>query len=222
MDQLVKLQLDNNIITKIQGLETLTKLKWLDLSFNLIEKIEGLESLVLLEDLSLYSNHIEKLEGLDTLENLNVLSVGANCMKSLDDAVRYLFQLRNNLEVLKINQNEFKEQGDKEYKGRIIAYLSKLKYLDYELIEQKEKEKAEGDFKNELETAKVDNEEQRDNTDLKDQYKELEEAHILPMANLFIECCKAFEDYEKIKGFQKFNEQFQYSDANIEELITNV
>ena len=169
MDELVKLQLDNNIITKIQGLETLTKLRWLDLSFNLIEKIEGLENLVLLEDLSLYSNHIEKLEGLDTLENLNVLSVGANCMRDLDGAVRYLFGLRNNLEVLKINQNDFKEgTSEKEYKGRIIAYLSKLKYLDYELIEHKEREKAEGDFKNELETAKVENEDQRDNTDQKD------------------------------------------------------
>ena len=31
-------------------------------------------------------------------------------------------KLRNNLEVLKINNNKFKETGDKEYKGRIIAY----------------------------------------------------------------------------------------------------
>lgn len=54
MADLVKLQLDNNIITRIQGLESLTKLKWLDLSFNMIEKIEGLEELRLLEDLSLF------------------------------------------------------------------------------------------------------------------------------------------------------------------------
>ena len=78
MADLVKLQLDNNIITRIQGLETLTKLKWLDLSFNMIEKIEGLEELRLLEDLSLFQNRITVLEGLDTLENLNVLSVGSN------------------------------------------------------------------------------------------------------------------------------------------------
>jgi Leucine-rich repeat (LRR) protein len=44
MDKLTKLQLDNNIITKIKGLNTLKHLKWLDLSFNLIEKIEGLEA----------------------------------------------------------------------------------------------------------------------------------------------------------------------------------
>ena len=49
---------------------------------------------------------------------------------------------RNNLEVLKINNNSFKDKGDKDYKGRIIAFLKDLKYLDYELIEQKEREKA--------------------------------------------------------------------------------
>ena len=37
MEDLIKLQLDNNIITEIAGLESLTKLKWLDLSFNMIE-----------------------------------------------------------------------------------------------------------------------------------------------------------------------------------------
>lgn len=126
IEKLTKLQLDNNIITKIQGLETLKELRWLDLSFNLIEKIEGLDQLVLLEDLSLFSNHIVKLEGLDTLENLNVLSVGSNYIVSLDESLRYLRSLKNNLEVLKINNNKFKETGDKEYKGRIIAYLSQL------------------------------------------------------------------------------------------------
>ena len=47
----------------------------------------------------------------------------------------YLHKLRNNLEVLKINNNSFKDKGDKDYKGRIIAFLKDLKYLDYELIE---------------------------------------------------------------------------------------
>ena len=75
------------------------------------------------------------MEGLDSLENLNVLSVGNNMIISLDDSVRYLYKLRNNLEVLKICGNAFKETGEKDYKRRIIAYLTKmprkLKYLDY-------------------------------------------------------------------------------------------
>ena len=89
----------------------------------MIEKIEGLENLRLLEDLSLFSNRITRLEGLDNLEKLNVLSVGSNNIESLEDAVKYLHKLRNNLEVLKIIKNGFKEVGEKEYKGRIIAYL---------------------------------------------------------------------------------------------------
>ena len=75
----------------------------------MIEKIEGLENLRHLEDLSLFSNRITVLEGLDTLENLNVLSVGSNLILSLEDAVKYLHTLRNNLEVLKIRDNSFKE-----------------------------------------------------------------------------------------------------------------
>jgi len=85
----------------------LTKLTWLDLSFNMIEEIKGLENLRLLEDLSLFSNRITELRGLDNLENLNVLSVGSNEISNLEDSVKYLHRLRNNLEVLKINNNAF-------------------------------------------------------------------------------------------------------------------
>jgi Leucine-rich repeat (LRR) protein len=53
---LVKLQLDNNIIEKIENISHLTNLEWLDLSFNNISKIEGLDSLLKLTDLSLFNN----------------------------------------------------------------------------------------------------------------------------------------------------------------------
>ena len=91
-------------------MESLVNLTWLDLSFNLIEKIEGLESLYQLEDLSLFSNRITKLENLDALINLNLLSVGENEIYSLDDTVKYLAGLKNNLEVLQIKENRFKEK----------------------------------------------------------------------------------------------------------------
>ena len=89
----------------------------------MIEKIEGLEYLVALEDLSLYDNKISKLNNLENLKNLNVLSVGKNQLDSLDECVDYLCELSNKLEVLKIKGNNFKDQGDKEYKNRIIAFL---------------------------------------------------------------------------------------------------
>lgn len=53
-----------------------TNLTWLDLSFNKITKIEGLETLTKLTDLSLYNNQISEIENLDTLVNLNALSLG--------------------------------------------------------------------------------------------------------------------------------------------------
>lgn len=217
------MQLDNNIITEIAGLESLTKLKWLDLSFNMIEQIKGLENLRELEDLSLFSNRITVLEGLDTLEKLNVLSVGSNAIQNLEDSVKYLFKLRNNLEVLKIKENSFKETGEKDYKGRIIAFLRGLKYLDYELIEQKERDKAEADYRAELENTNLDVEDNAGNQEQKDLLQSLTEAHIHHTQNLFLNCCEAFENYDVIAGdhgFRKFNDVFQYTDPNIEEFLT--
>ena len=46
--------MDNNIIEKIEGLECLVYLEWLDLSFNNIEVIEGLDKLTKLKDLTLF------------------------------------------------------------------------------------------------------------------------------------------------------------------------
>ena len=51
-------------------------LTWLDLSFNKLTKIEGLDTLTKLVDLSLFNNEIEVMEGLDALTALNVFSIG--------------------------------------------------------------------------------------------------------------------------------------------------
>ena len=107
MENLTKLQLDNNIITKIQGLDTLVNLTWLDLSFNLIEKMEGMDKLVKLQDLTLYQNKIVEISGLDNLHQLNILSIGSNKLANLDDSVLYLKGLKNKLQVLRIDDNEF-------------------------------------------------------------------------------------------------------------------
>jgi Leucine-rich repeat (LRR) protein len=53
-----------------------THLTWLDLSFNRITKIEGLDTLTKLVDLSLFNNQISDIENLDKLKDLNVLSLG--------------------------------------------------------------------------------------------------------------------------------------------------
>ena len=124
MDDLIKLQLDNNIITEIAGLESLTKLKWLDLSFNMIEQIKGLENLRELEDLSLFSNRIVVLEGLENLEQRNVLSVGSNAIANLEESVRYLHKLRNNLEVLKIKVHQYRRANQRCHKASAEGVIS--------------------------------------------------------------------------------------------------
>ncbi len=140
MEKLVKLQLDNNIITKIEGLEGLVNLQWLDLSFNLITKIEGLDKCTKLTDLSLFKNRITVLSGLENLKELNVLSVGSNMLLNLEDSIDYLRRLKNKLEVLRISDNTFHKQRSSEYKKYTIARLKQLKYIDYELIEAKERD----------------------------------------------------------------------------------
>lgn len=150
MERLTKLQLDNNIIVKIQGLECLVNLEWLDLSFNLITKIEGLDSCLKLTDLSLFKNRITVLSGLDNLRELNVLSVGSNMLANLEDSIDYLRKMKNKLEVLRISDNAFQKQRNTEYKKFTIARLKQLKYIDYELIEAKEREQAYEDHKDEM------------------------------------------------------------------------
>ncbi len=80
-----KLQLDNNIIEDVYGLEMLTQLEWLDLSFNNIEVIRGLSKLVCLKDLSLANNRIQCIENMDSLrESLQVLSLANNLIEDRD------------------------------------------------------------------------------------------------------------------------------------------
>ena len=132
MEKLCKLQLDNNIITKVSGLDTLVNLTWLDLSFNLIENIEGLDKLTKLEDLTFYKNKITEVQGLDNLHCLNVLSLGKNKISDLAETVGYLRSLKNNLQVLRLDDNCFLSEKDHRY--YCIAILPNLKYIDYTLI----------------------------------------------------------------------------------------
>jgi hypothetical protein len=135
---LTKLQLDNNIIQRIENLSHLTNLRWLDLSFNNIKVIEGLDQLVNLTDLSLFNNDIEVIENLDNLVNLNVLSLGNNNIKDVNQLKR-LRQFKN-LRLLNLKGNPVYDLDD--YQPTIFAYLTSLKYLDYELIESDQFRKA--------------------------------------------------------------------------------
>lgn len=62
LKNLTELWLNENFITKLEGLENLTQLKSLYLCFNQISKIEGLNNLKNLEVLWLCNNSIEVLQ----------------------------------------------------------------------------------------------------------------------------------------------------------------
>jgi hypothetical protein len=87
LDSLTSLQwlnLDNNLITKIEGLDSLTSLQVLYLSDNLITKIEGLSSLTSLRGLYLYNNNIIKIGELDSLTSLQELHLSDNKITKIE------------------------------------------------------------------------------------------------------------------------------------------
>uniref|UniRef100_A0A672UF91 Dynein regulatory complex subunit 3 n=1 Tax=Strigops habroptila TaxID=2489341 RepID=A0A672UF91_STRHB len=137
-ENLTKLQLDNNIIEKIEALESLVHLVWLDLSFNNIEVIEGLDTLVKLQDLSLYSNRISKIENMDTLQELQIFSIGKNNLTTLED-VAY-FRRFKHLRTLNLAGNPLCD--DKRYMLYVVAYVPNLVYLDFKLVRDSTREEA--------------------------------------------------------------------------------
>lgn len=93
MKNLVKLNLSNNVIEKIQGLESLVNLQELNVSFNHITKMENLGTLVKLQTLLLFSNKIKVIEGIDKSENLSILSIGKNEIGDREHVNCYYYKL---------------------------------------------------------------------------------------------------------------------------------
>lgn len=73
-----ELELYDNLISHIKGLESFTELRSLDLSYNKIKHIKRIEHLTKLHHIYFVQNKISKIEGLETLTNLKYLELGAN------------------------------------------------------------------------------------------------------------------------------------------------
>lgn len=97
--------------------------------------------------MSLYNNNIKLLSGLEHLHKLNVLSVGKNKIEDHEIAIRYLQSLENHLEVLKMADNKFPPHAHDDYKQFAIAFIRNLKYLDYDLIDEELRERANEKYK---------------------------------------------------------------------------
>ena len=226
MEKIVKLQLDNNIIVKLQGLDHLVNLRWLDLSFNLIEKIEGLDKNRELEDLSLYNNKITDLSAdkdgkgpLDDLTKLNVLSIGKNKITKLDDMLRYLQKFKR-LQVLKIEGNEFKSEGkqgnDNAYKTKAIAWLKNLVYLDYNVIKPEERDSAINEMREQMQETQGDDENGKKEEDDEELLKELKEARIEITHKLVYKIVGMVDEYKKLRGFERLAVLLQQADSDLE------
>ncbi|KLJ12723.1 hypothetical protein EMPG_12278 [Blastomyces silverae] len=104
---LTDLDLYDNLITRIRGLDGLTKLTSLDLSFNNIKHIRNVSHLVHLRDLYFVQNRIQKIEGLDGLKVLRNLELAANRIRdieNLDDltALEELWLGKNKITEIKV------------------------------------------------------------------------------------------------------------------------
>lgn len=88
LDEMVNLEelgLYNNGISEITGLERLENLKLLFLSSNNISEIKGLESLRNLRNLTISNNIITDLTGIEPLKNLEWLSIDGNLIDNLEN-----------------------------------------------------------------------------------------------------------------------------------------
>lgn len=73
-----KLELYDNYIKQLVGLENLANLKVLDMSFNAIRDMSPVSACPLLEELYLAQNKLRKIQGIRELRQLRILDLGAN------------------------------------------------------------------------------------------------------------------------------------------------
>ncbi|OAL39919.1 hypothetical protein AYO20_00832 [Fonsecaea nubica] len=90
---LEELDLYDNLISHLKGLEDLKCLKSLDLSFNKIKHIKHVNHLHALTELYFVQNRISKIENLDGLSNLTMIELGANRLREIEN-LDSLTQLR--------------------------------------------------------------------------------------------------------------------------------
>lgn len=82
---LIDLDLYDNKIGHIHGLEELTKLENLDLSFNKIKHIKRINHLTGLKNLYFVQNRIGRIEGLEGMTVLRNLELGANRIREIEN-----------------------------------------------------------------------------------------------------------------------------------------
>ncbi|KAI7667561.1 L domain-like protein, partial [Hortaea werneckii] len=81
--QLEELELYDNLVKHIAGLEECKELQSLDLSYNKLKHIKNLSNLKKLDHLYFVQNRLSKIENLEELVNLTYLELGANRIREI-------------------------------------------------------------------------------------------------------------------------------------------
>ncbi len=114
----------------MSGFEALTNLDSLNLTQNFINKVQGLESCLALSTLQLKSNRISDISSLESLKGLPKLSVLDLSDNKLDDpAVLDILAELPELKVLYLKGNPVVDQIE-SYRRTVLSRLRNLKYLD--------------------------------------------------------------------------------------------
>ncbi|KAJ0422282.1 NIF-domain-containing protein [Aspergillus carlsbadensis] len=82
---LTELDLYDNLISHLKGLDDFDGLTSLDLSFNKLKHIKNISHLVKLKDLYFVQNKISKIEGVEGLTELRNLELGANRIREIEN-----------------------------------------------------------------------------------------------------------------------------------------
>lgn len=86
-ETLTELDLYDNLISHVKGLDEFHNLTSLDLSFNKIKHIKNVEHLKKLTDIYFVQNKISRIEGLEGLDKLRNLELGANRIRVCEEMV---------------------------------------------------------------------------------------------------------------------------------------
>jgi hypothetical protein len=108
-EKIKELDLSNNLITNLRGIEKFKTVKKLNLDNNLLQQIESITSLTDLEILSLKNNQLSNLKGIEGLKNLKTLNISGN--KHLFEIPEVLNTLPN-LEDIKLWDCDIKTYTD--------------------------------------------------------------------------------------------------------------
>ncbi|KAL5339104.1 hypothetical protein BJX70DRAFT_388180 [Aspergillus crustosus] len=84
-ETLQELDLYDNLISHLKGLDEFENLTSLDLSFNKLKHIKNISHLVKLKDLYFVQNKITKIEGLEGLTQIKNLELGANRIREIEN-----------------------------------------------------------------------------------------------------------------------------------------